>query len=58
MKKYYVEAKTSTESLGNAISFYKEDGKIWIALDGCEERGFTFNEAMEIAHKIIDCIEK
>lgn len=56
MKKYYVEAKTSEEITGNTISFYKEDEKIWIAFDGCEERGFTFDEATEIVRNLIECI--
>ena len=52
MKIYSVQAKESEDSIGNVITFYKEDGKIWISFLGSEERGFTINETKELIYKL------
>ena len=57
MKQYFVEAKTSEDSLGNVLTFYKEDGKVWISYVGCEDRGFTTEEVNEIIDKLKQCME-
>lgn len=48
MKTYTVTAKTSEDSIGNTLCFYKEDGKVWIGYESCEDRGFTVDETQEI----------
>ena len=57
MKNYYVEAKTSEDSYANVLAFYKENGKVWISYNGCEERGFTMEEVNEIIDKLKQCTE-
>lgn len=52
MKIYSVQAKESEDSIGNVITFYKEDRKIWISFLGSEERGFTINETKELIYKL------
>lgn len=52
MKIYSVQAKESEDSIGNVITFYKEDGKIWISFLNSEERGFTINETKELIYKL------
>ena len=56
IKEYIVDAKTSEDSMGNYIQFYKEDGKIWIGIGSQEERGFTDDEVNEIIEKLKECI--
>lgn len=56
MKEYIVDAKTSEDSIGNYIQFYKEDGKVWISIAHQEERGFTIDEVKEIIEKLQTCI--
>lgn len=48
MKTYSVTAKTSEDSIGNTLCFYKEYSKIWIGYENCEDRGFTVDETKEI----------
>lgn len=55
MKEYIVNAKTSEDSMGNYIKFYKEDSRIWIGIAGQEERGFTIDEVKEIIEKLQEC---
>lgn len=56
VKMYIVDAKTSEDSMGNYIQFYKEDGKIWVGIASQEERGFTVDEVNEIIDKLKTCI--
>ena len=55
MKEYIVNAKTSEDSMGNYIRFYKEDDRIWIGIACQEERGFTTDEVKEIIEKLQEC---
>lgn len=58
MIEYIIDAKTSEDSIGNYIQFYKEDGKVWISIASQEERGFTIDEVNEIIEKLKECINE